>query len=257
MTVLIERFGGLIGGLLGTLPSTIVPAAAGIVAGSPSEEGFALAMCAVPAGMLVNAGFLWLWRALPPRLPAGSVGARLGAMVALTLGAWAAGAAVLVGLMGAAADAGIEPMATGLGSLALLVLLGVAASLRPLPAPRGTRRVGPVTLVARGGLAAVAIGVSVALSATGGALAAGMAAVFPAIFLTTMVALWLSQGEAVPTGAVGPMMLGSASVAAYALLVVVTFPALGVLGGSVVAWVLAALGVTAPATLWLRRRMVG
>ena len=38
------------------------------------------------------------------------------------------------------------------------------------------------------------------------------------IFLTTMVSLWLSQGEAVPSGAVGPMMLGASSVAVYALL---------------------------------------
>ena len=42
----------------------------------------------------------------------------------------------------------------------------------------------------------------------GGSIAAGVTAVFPAIFMTTMISLWLSQGEAVQVGAVGPMMLG-------------------------------------------------
>ena len=41
-----------------------------------------------------------------------------------------------------------------------------------------------------------------------------MASVFPAIFLTTMVSIWLSQGEAVQSGA-NLMMLGSSSVALY------------------------------------------
>ncbi|MCP4793368.1 MAG: hypothetical protein GY882_08585 [Actinomycetia bacterium] len=39
---------------------------------------------------------------------------------------------------------------------------------------------------------------------------------FPAIFMTTMVGLWLSQGPDVPLGAAGPMLLGSTSVAVYA-----------------------------------------
>ena len=39
----------------------------------------------------------------------------------------------------------------------------------------------------------------------------GLASVFPAIFLTTMVALWFSQDSSVSIGAAGPMMLGGAS----------------------------------------------
>ena len=79
---------------------------------------------------------------------------------------------------------------------------------------------------------------------------------FPAIFLTSMVSVWWSQGRAVSAGAVGPMMLGSASVAAYALIAAFTLPALGPVLGVVSAWILAVGGVTLPSNAWVARRSV-
>ncbi|MFT4980169.1 MAG: hypothetical protein ACI8S6_006081, partial [Myxococcota bacterium] len=64
VTLAIERLGGRLGGLIGTLPTTIVPASLGIYAQSASDVEFAQAMGAVPAGMLVDVGFLYLWRLL-------------------------------------------------------------------------------------------------------------------------------------------------------------------------------------------------
>ena len=50
VTVAIEKWGGLIGGLLGTVPSTIVPAAVGMhLAGG--EEALMASMSVVPLGM--------------------------------------------------------------------------------------------------------------------------------------------------------------------------------------------------------------
>src|SRR5690606_6179878 len=89
-------------------------------------------------------------------------------------------------------------------------------------------------LLGRGLLAGAAVGVAVAIGGAGFPLLAGMASVFPAIFLTTMVSLWLAQGEAVPLGAVGPMILGSTSIAGYAL------AALGPGLGAAAAWVVGA-----------------
>jgi hypothetical protein len=103
-------------------------------------------------------------------------------------------------------------------------------------------------------MAALAIAVSVVVARTGGGVAAGVAAVFPAIFFTAMASLWLAQGEAVPGGAVGPMMLGAGSVALYALIAARALPAAGPVGGTAVAWLGAVAGVTLPAWLWMQRR---
>lgn len=254
VTVAVERWGGRVGGLLGTLPSTIVPASLGILAGSASTLDFQAAMYATPVGMLVNAVFLWTWRALPPRLPGGGLGLRLALMLGASLSVWAGLAALAHVSLGQAAVVGLPLLGAGVGGTLALAAVGALACLRNPPAPSGRRPVGPVTLLARGLLAAAAIGTAVAIARVGGALAAGLASTFPAIFLTTMVSLWVSQGEAVQAGAVGPMMLGSASVATFAVVGAWSLPALGPVLGCVVAWCAAATLVTLPAWAWLQRR---
>lgn len=254
VTLAIEKWGGLVGGFLGTLPTTIVPAAIGVQLSLPSSEAFADAMFVAPAGMFLNAGFLYLWREVPPHLPRWTLRVRLVAMTAVSLLVWLMGAVSIV-----LATRWIRHWGWSMGAFAvavtlLLAAIGIIACLRPLPAPKGLRSVGSGTLAARGLLAGCSIAVSVWIAQSGGAFAAGVASVFPAIFLTTMISLWLAQGEAVPAGAVGPMMLGSTSVAAYALFASQSLPALGPILGSIVAWMAAASLVTLPATAWLSRR---
>lgn len=254
VTLAIEKWGGVVGGFLGTLPTTIVPAAIGVQLNLADVDRFQDAMFITPAGMFLNAGFLFLWRELPPRLPRWGLKARLAVMTVVSLSAWFVGAVGLVRVTGWMRSAGWTMGYFGAATATLLATMGVLACLRSLPSPKGHRRVGPGTLAARGVLAAGAIAVSVWIAHLGGDLAAGVASVFPAIFLTAMVSLWVSQGEAVPAGAVGPMMLGSTSVATYALAASQTLPALGPALGSIAAWIVAAGCVTVPATLWLSRR---
>lgn len=249
-TVAIERLGGRRGGLLSTLPTTIVPAAVGFSA-ELDVPAFQAAMFVTPAGMLVNAAFLWSWRALPPLLPTTSLRGRLALMVTLSLAIWGATASLSYGVLTALPSEWLGVQAVLLS--AVLFGVGVLANRRAPPAPRGTNRVPLPVLLARGGLAALAIGVAVGLAQVGSPFLAGLAAVFPAIFLTTMVSLWMSQGEAVQIGAVGPMMLGSGSVSFYAVFAAWALPSLGTVVGAGVAW-LAAVGlVTAPAWWWLHR----
>lgn len=117
-------------------------------------------------------------------------------------------------------------------------------------------RPGLWALVSRGALAALAVGLAVMAQASGwvGPLMAGVIAVFPAIFLTTMVSLWWTHGATVPVGAVGPMMLGSSSVAVYALLASVVMPRVGSVAGALASWVVACLVVSLPAWAYLRWR---
>ena len=252
VTVAIERFGGRVGGLLGTLPTTIVPASVGIWLQTEGDAAFQAAMDATPAGMLVDALFLWAWRALPPRLPQMPLKTTLALMTALTLGLWLLIAWPTV-LIGNAFPIG-ETLPFGLVSMALLVGVGIAGTLSSTPTPRGHRRVSWATLALRGVFAATAIGVAVWIADVAGPVAAGIAAVFPAIFFTSMASLWLAQGHAVPAGAVGPMMLGASSVGAYALFAHALFPAIGPVAGAVVSWVAAVATTTLPAWLWLERR---
>ena len=60
VTVLIERYGGVVGGALGTVPTTIVPAVAGM-ASAQVEAELLESLSVVPAGMLINAIFLSVW----------------------------------------------------------------------------------------------------------------------------------------------------------------------------------------------------
>jgi len=247
VTVAIEKFGGVIGGVLGTIPTTIVPAAAFMWLAEPNPGAFDPAMGMVPVGMLLNAIFLWLWRVVPPRTPSWNSGKRLFFITTINLSVWFAGAAVSVTLFSEQAS-----MDVGFTALIIGVLLGLWISLDHKPAPRGKNRVSLFTLACRGIAAATAIGLAVWLSQLGSPLLAGMASVFPAIFLTSMVALWIAQGEAVPSGAVGPMMLGAMSVSFYALLATSTFPKYGVVAGSIITWIASIAAISIPAAFWLR-----
>ena len=251
-TVAIERLGGRLGGILATLPTTIIPASIGIWSQSPDIEFFQAAMFAVPSGMLLNAGFLWLWRVVPPKLPSGSMSIRLLLMTCLALTAWGIGAVICVQVQGT-----FSPPSTllgvAMGITALMALLGWLATRTMGPSPKGHRKVGPWTLASRGIFAAAAIGCAVWLAGVSGPLAAGMASVFPAIFLTTMVAVWWAQGEAVQGGAVAPMMLGSTSVPAYAIAAAYWIPEFGVAAGAALSWLVAVIGVSVPAAWWVGR----
>jgi len=251
VTVAIERWGGLIGGLLGTAPSTIVPAGIGLYMAGGEEE-LVSSMMVVPLGMLLNALFLGAWLVLPRWFVNSSrplmwttVGA-LACWGVLGFGVWFLLQNTRFGVMFT------EQELAAVG-LVLLLVTAVWFNRRPHPTPKGNNAVSTTVLLARGSMAAAAIGVAVWMAGLGYPLLAGLASVFPAIFLTSMVALWLAQGPTVPQGAAGPMMLGGASVAVYANVAMWSMPAFGAVLGSLVAWLAAVLGWSIPAFLVLRR----
>ena len=259
VTLAIERWGGIHGGVLGTVPSTLVPAGLGIwVATGGDVEQFQQAMGIVPVGLLLNAGFLWLWRIIPSMLPDWGFSTRLTVITVFTLGAWLACAAAAMIVVDSLLAQGTSPLLIGWLSLLLGVSIGIATCWKHVPAPSGDNSVGPSTLLARGFAASLAIGIAVHLAGSGDSLASGLMSIFPAIFTTSMVALWISQGEAVPTGAIGPMMLGAMSVSLYALLIALFYPMssdpLSLACACIAGWMLAVTTVNLPTWLWLRRR---
>ena len=138
VTLAIERWGGLIGGVIGTLPTTIVPAALGIAAEARSAEAFAAAMHVAPAGMLLNAGFLYLWRILPPRLPAWSLAARLALMVTVSLTVWLCAAVLTVNLVHVLRSSDVPLLVIGLGTTLAMGLVGIGDDCHSHPSPPST-----------------------------------------------------------------------------------------------------------------------
>lgn len=259
-TLAVERFGGTMGGVLASIPTTIVPACIGW--GSRlSASDLTEATAAVPAGMLVDAAVLLAWRYLPPALPrAWSSHARLAVVTAATLCVWALLALAYARVVGATIAAGDARSAVGAGGVntALLVTVGALMCVR-LPAPSGTAasttRPTPAVLAARGCAAGCAIFAAVLLTAVS-PVVGGLAATVPAIFTTTMVSLWLAHGEGLPLSATGPMVLGSSSVASYALM----FAPLSISTGNAYAaaiatWLLAVALVSVPVARFLQWRL--
>jgi hypothetical protein len=257
-TVAVERFGGRVGGILGTVPTTIMPATMGLFATHPmdadgtSSEGFLRAVAVVPAGMMINAAFLASWRVLPRWLHADDSRTTLWRCVAASLVVWA-----LLSLAWVVGMNALEPsvevlLAIGGGTLVATASLGIVLCRHGVPAPKGTNHVTWPVLLARGVAAGGAIAVALVIARGGHAIAGGMAVTFPAIFLTTIVGTWLAQGREVPVGAVGPMVLGSCAVGSYAMLSGLIYPRFGLVLGTPTCWILAVGCVSVPAGLWLR-----
>jgi hypothetical protein len=253
VTRAIEIFGGTLGGVIATLPTTIVPASIGM-ATALSSEGLRRACFTVPPGMVLSGIFLWQWRYWPSRLPqAWSFGKRLTAMLLISFSVWFIMAAIVVSIEQSALQSTDSIVAFGIASYFAVGVSGLIASLKPLEAPKGSKSVGWKMMLARGCAAGTAITICVGLSSVNGIIA-GMASTFPAIFSTIMVGLWVAQGSAVSAGAAGPMVLGGLSPPSYALFFSALYEPLGMVGACVVSWLLASCCVSAPVALFLQWR---
>lgn len=248
VTVAIEKWGGIIGGVLGTLPTTIVPAAMGMYVEAGADD-LGTSMSLIPFWMLLNALFVASW-VVYPRLKRSVT---LIEMTLVSLSFWSV-LALLMTLSLTQVLNYLSELVVGIIGFVCLVSLGLWMTWVPINAPRGKNKVTKQVLLLRGLAAGTAIGFAVHLASLGLPIIAGLASVFPAIFLTTMVALWMAQGADVPTGAAGPMMLGGSSVAMYSLIAPWAIPEYGIYVGSVICWIVSVLLTSIPAYSWLSWR---
>ena len=253
VTVLIERFGGVVGGALGTVPTTIVPAVAGMAA-AQGEQELMDSLSVVPAGMLINAIFLSVWIYLPRATASLGSERSLAVTTATALLAWAMFGMVTILCIGELSEYGTGPRTIGMIGIALTAVFGIVLGWKPCESPKGSREVSKSILLTRGLMAATAIGASVWVAGLGYPLLAGLASVFPAIFLTSMVSLWISQGPSVPRGAAAPMLLGGGSVGVYSLVAMYSLEAHGIILGSIMSWVTAVAVWSMPSYIYLRWR---
>ena len=190
VTVSIEKWGGLHGGVLATVPSTIVPAAVGIWLAAGTVDEFQAAMGIVPIGLILNAGFLYLWRVVPPLIPQWKFGLRLTSITIVSLSIWCLFAGLSILGFNILTNAGMAPLTIASLALVIGLVVGFAATTQHRPTPKGQNKVSFLTLLMRGLAAAASIGIAVWLAGLGNPLASGIMSIFPAIFTTSMVALW-------------------------------------------------------------------
>jgi hypothetical protein len=251
VSVAIEKLGGKLGGLIAALPTTIVPAAIGLSM-SLDQGHFVNTVYQVPLGIGCNILFLYFWKIVPPLII--SFFSLKYLLILMSIGSISFWFLCVYLCLLLRQNEWMSNTSIGICAFAIHLLIGLAVTYFPTPAPKSSLSISKRVLFFRGFFAFTMISFAVYLSQLGNQHIAGFASVFPVIFFTTMLSLWMSQGSAVPTGAVGPMMLGSASASLYALLIPFAFTAFGYLWGTLFNWILCVLCISVPSFFWMQNR---
>jgi len=150
VTVLIEKYGGVVGGILGTIPTTIIPASIGM-ASEGGNEALIVSLAIVPAGMLINAIFLSIWALLPDKLPkTWSQNSSLIFTSIISLIIWALVGLFTIEIIERAIDNDYSPEEISIVGIILVGSLGIAMCWNLKPAPKGKNSVSKKILAARG-----------------------------------------------------------------------------------------------------------
>jgi len=227
-SLLAEKLGSKIGGLIASLPSVIVITL--IFIGLDRGRSFAAqTAAAVPIGMLVNTGFLLVFIAT----------ARFGAFRAagLSLCTWL-GLTLLFNLL--------PPFGLGLGSLlystgTLLAFLVAEYPLRVRSVPKQSLRFSWLTFTLRAFFSGSVVAAAVALSRVAPPYLTGIIAAFPAVMLSTMTILTKVRGAAFAAATGKIMLISMSSIIVYAALTAFLFGPLGLALGSLIGYAGAAV----------------
>jgi hypothetical protein len=241
----IEKFGGAFGGILGSSPTTLMPAAIGLWITITQDYNqssllrFQNSMLIICPSLLITGLFLYCWKILPGMFEKRylSLSKKSGLLLILvsisSYGLWFLGATIFVlitRLISQPYDGPdtilkvsliiTEKSQNGIFFLALVGLVthfawGIIGSWNIQQTPKSNTSV-PLWSNALRGLAA---GISIFLCVLLGKLdplVGGVLSMVPAIFGTAMVSVWITSGRKVSLGAIEPLVLGCSSVNLYA-----------------------------------------
>lgn len=120
--------------------------------------------------------------------------------------------------------------------------------------------------VSRGAISGIAVFIAVLLGSLSPVMG-GLMSLFPAVFGTTMISIWINSGSAVSLGAVEPLILGSVSVAVYSICLAFLLPGLAISLSStmpqgaiiaiatIVSYLAAIFGYSVPSYYYVRWRL--
>lgn len=239
VTLAAERFGTKVGGIIGTLPSTIIIAFVFI----SFEKGIPFAVQSVtivPAEMGLNLLFLVFFAVCATR---GTIPA-----ITISLTLWTLLTIILIILQ-------INDIALSL----LIYLIAFFSTLLFLEKRKKITehlsirvRYTPKKILLRGLIAGTIIALAVTLSNLS-AILSGIFSVFPAIFLSAMIISLTEHGAAFTHSLAKGMIYGSPSVVSYAVGVYFFYPAFGIIAGSATAFL---LGAGISVLLYIVRRAI-
>lgn len=222
ITVVAERFGTKIGGILGTLPSTIVIAFL-FIALTNSIEFAVSSVSIVPAEMGINLVFLMLFAILAKK--------SFKIAVIGSLSIWAILSTLLF-----YSNLTILPIAISIYIIALIATFFILENgIKISSIGRRHVQYSALKILMRGLVAGIVIAVSVVLSNLS-AILSGIFSVFPAIFLSTMIISYREHGPDFVGGMAKSMIFGTPSVTSYAVAIYYLYPRIGIIWGSIYAY---------------------
>jgi len=221
VTIIAERYGTKVGGIIGTLPSTIVIAFV-FIALNRGVYFASRSVAVVSAEMGINVVFLFFLSILLYR------SIYLAIVVSLTV--WVFLSALLFIL-------GMENIFISLAIYAI-ALVSTFMVLERIKRVSSTGSVEihytPMKIVFRGLLAGTIVAIAVSLSNIGAAIS-GIFSVFPVIFLSTMLISTREHGPDFAAGIAKSMIFGTPSILSYVTAIYFLYPACGIFFGTIYA----------------------
>jgi len=220
--VLIEQYGGVIGGTIGTSPTKVIATTAWIASGFEIfKDHSSFWISRIITSNLLATIFLYLWKQIPFFLPPRIISNQNKLLSALSFSilAWLCVALLLALAINFLRKFGIDDLWIALLEFASHVLLGAfSAKLYPIPAPKGRNCYRPLYFLFRGTFCTILLFVGVLVSPFLDPFAGSLLYSFPVAIITILVGVWRDQGETVSNGSITPLMLGSISDSVYVFL---------------------------------------
>jgi hypothetical protein len=225
ITVIAERYGTKVGGILGTLPSTIIIAFI-FIAINENEQFASQAASVVPAELGINIIFLFVFSLLVHR-------STMLAFIA-SFSIWSFLSFPLVYF-----NMDYITLSILIYLFSLIICFFILEKRKAIPSI-GTMYIHYThrKILLRGVLAGIIIAIAVLLSNVG-SIISGVFSVFPAILSSTMLISVREHGPDFAAGMAKSMILGLSSVASYAVSIHFFYPMLGVFAGTILAYLIA------------------
>lgn len=207
-TVLVERCGGRIGGIIATMPFTFLPASFVFVEDAKTDIDWKLTLFSLPGGGIGSICFLEVWNDLPALLKGYSEKWKLVILSVVSCLVWFIVCFLFIYFFFMLRDHPSCIIPVGLILDIFHLLLATILAWYPSKSMKGKKKPSILNYLSRGVLAFIAIFFASAIAKSGNLIFAAVCSLAPAIYLTTMLTMWISHGEDVCKGAIKPMMLG-------------------------------------------------